>query len=146
MARFIVRQRRAESERGYLRPIARRVEPVSLSTLSLVSRLSPLATLLGQLRELEDRRTFHPEGRLRPARASFRSATQLVPRPGRRAALATRASVLVPSRVAFKVPNRVAICVRRKSRREVLFAKRVAGAGGGRFRKRRYNEYSFVGC
>lgn len=51
----------------------------------------------------------------------------------------------VPKRVGFHMPWQVVICVRRKRRKEVLFAKRKTGAGA-RARVRRRNEYSDVRC
>lgn len=47
-------------------------------------------------------------------------------------------------RLAFALPKRVLVCVRRKQRREVLFAKKRTGRGS-RSRKR-FNVYSQVRC
>lgn len=86
------------------------------------------------LREVEDRREFHPARRLRPARM-----VSGLPAPHKQKSKSFQA--MQPS---FAVPKGVAICVRRKERREVLFARRKTrkGSGGGR----RFNEWSKVKC
>lgn len=48
------------------------------------------------------------------------------------------------NKIAFAVPNKVAICVRRKTRREVLFAKRKTRKGSGANKTR--NFWSDVKC
>ena len=51
----------------------------------------------------------------------------------------------VPARVQFAVPKKVAICIRRKARREVLHALKLTKKGkGGGARKR--NLWSNVKC
>ena len=50
----------------------------------------------------------------------------------------------LPSQIAFSNPNRVAICIRRKRRKEVLFALRKTGRGSRA--RRHYNAHSFVRC
>lgn len=55
----------------------------------------------------------------------------------------------LPYRVGFALPWQVVVCVRRKRRREVLHAFRIAGARGAMrrlFRKPRRNEWSEVRC
>lgn len=99
---------------------------------------------------LSDRRRWRPEP------IGFRSALTI---GGRRAIHSVRPviassrpqkakSKLSPSfpmeRRVFSVPKRVEVCVRRKERREVLFAKRRTGRGS-RTPKRR-NEWSDVKC
>lgn len=56
---------------------------------------------------------------------------------------------VLSERIGFEDPSRVMICVRRKQRREVIFAKKLGGAAGRR--KRRFkppsrNYYSDVDC
>lgn len=46
--------------------------------------------------------------------------------------------------LGFKIPNQVMICVRRKTRKEVMHAKRHAGKGG--HRKPRRNFWSRISC
>lgn len=53
----------------------------------------------------------------------------------------------LPYRVGFALPWQVIICVRRKRRKQVLHALRIAGRRGiGRGKKQRRNEYSEVRC
>lgn len=100
---------------------------------------------LSALQELEDRRQWHPEGEFRPARAFVRSAARLIAPQPQRIVRGRRIRLFSPSMVAFAMPRKVAICVRRKTRREVLHALRVAGGGGMR-KKRRFNAYSRIHC
>lgn len=110
------------------------------------------------LRQIEDRRTFHPAGRLRPAR-------DLNTRRGRVGSLSLLGSqmrfqdpMVNPGSRAFKLfqslskphhdaeySRKLALCIRRKMRAEVLFAAGKAGRGGIR-RSRRRNEFSDVHC
>lgn len=92
---------------------------------------------------LEDRRRFHPERDLRPA-LSFFSKPRLVIRKARKAPLRSRLTAFsgLSHRIGFEVPKRVAICVRRKERREVIMAR---GGGGSRKAKRR-NFWSSIEC
>lgn len=48
----------------------------------------------------------------------------------------------LPSQLAFAVPGKTIVCVRRKRRREVLFAKRKAHGAG----RRRRNQWSNIAC
>lgn len=48
--------------------------------------------------------------------------------------------------VKFRLPKRAIICVRRKLRREVLFAKGGAGKGKRRFRRKHFNDDSNFHC
>lgn len=79
----------------------------------------------------EDRRLFHFD-RPAPAIALRREATRLV---------SPRARML---RIQFAQPDLVAICARRKRRRQVLFAFKKSGRNGGRSYKRNY--FSQIGC
>jgi len=103
------------------------VRRVILSPISLIPPSPALA--------LEDRRYYHPLRSYRPPAAVVRSDARQVLGVGR----GTKA------RISFAVPHRVAICVRRQRRKEVLFARRVAGSGM-RMRKPKYNHWSRVSC
>lgn len=101
---------------------------------------------------VEDRRLFYPrppviarETTYRPARRLSGGLARLVVRPTPQRVL-DRASTarFVPSAVRFDVPRDVAVCVRRKRRREVLHALKVAGRRG--MRRPRRNEYSAISC
>lgn len=93
---------------------------------------------------LEDRRTFHPEGPYRAPQARYRSDTQLVIKGGSNVQKRSMGQVRqvrysTPSAyVGFRRPAHVAICIRRKARREVLFALGVGGSGAVRPGKRTY--------
>ena len=95
---------------------------------------------------LEDRRRFHPDGPFRlssPRRDQRKVVERVVPRIARKAVSRnTRDGV---SKFAFAVPRKVVVCVRRKQRREVLFAMRRTGKGAKR-RIRRRNHWSEVSC
>lgn len=122
------RRRRHEADEIFL-------NPVSLVTPSLLSPLTSPRDVL----DLEDRRQYHPEDYYRPARSvtsEDRNVNVKTP--------AKKFSPALPFGLQFAVPDRVAVCVRRKQRREVLFAK---GRGGGGRRKRPHkNWHSKVSC
>lgn len=107
---------------------------------------SRVATYYPPILLQEDRRTFHPDGPKRAPQAMYRSDTQLVIRGGTHGKKQSKFSTSklwstpdhsAPIHVGFKRPDRVALCVRRKIRRQVLLA---AGVGGKRVRppKRTY--------
>lgn len=114
-----------------------------------------------RLLDVEDRRTWHPDGPLRPARTSRRWHSRVVyrpptrprpPRPGRFIPPAwggdARKRVATPFssfRFRFAAPKFVAVCVRRHQRRQVLFARRLTRAGA-RARTRKRNYQSSVFC
>lgn len=105
----------------------------SIRPLSLLT-LNPTETATQILRELEDRRTYLPDYRTRPAASQRRSDARLVQDP-------TQKSL---RRITFANPAHVAMCLRRKIRREVLHALKVAGGKG--FKKPRRNAWSDIGC
>lgn len=98
------------------------------------------------LLQIEDRRTYWP-GHLA---TQWEPAVRLSGSPARLQAAQkpVRASNVYrlgspPSRILFKAPKRVLVCVRRRQRREVLLA---LGRGGGYHRPPRRNVYSNVHC
>lgn len=103
-----------------------------------VAAFSPHKILKNTLRDIEDRRTFHPEAQKRPARSLNRSQHKLV-------LPAKKNAPRLPARVAFDAPKQVLICIRRKRRKEVLFAKRKTGKGA-RARRHRHNYFSEITC
>lgn len=110
---------------------------VRLSRLDFVSPAVNLA-------QVEDRRTHHPLDFFRPARMLSGHPVQplnvnKLKRP------AKFKSPVVPHGLRFAVPEKTVMCVRRKKRREVLFAKKRAGGAGSRKPKTR-NWYSKIGC
>lgn len=107
------------------------------SLLDLQKRLFAPPDELPRRRALEpDQRRFHPAPkRLRPIAPNYRYASQTVIRGARN--LQTRAPLGV------RIPNYIAICIRRKVRKEVLHAKRKAGKG---HKQPRRNEWSSIKC
>lgn len=119
---------------------------VSRVTVPSLSSLEPLTLPL-----IEDRRTFHPD-RVRPA-ARFTtggpSRLGLSERKNTRGRFkGFKANSQTKAPIAFDVPASVAVCVRRKTRKQVLFAQRKTGrAGTKRLRRtRRRSSYSSVRC
>lgn len=107
------------------------------------------------LREIEDRRTWHPEGVSRPARSFNRSRhlltvyksphKEITIQGGYQSPFAIKKLFdTVPVGVQFQTPYKVLICVRRQQRKEVMFAKNKAGRGGQK--SPIYSEYSSVRC
>lgn len=87
------------------------------SPVRLLSSPVPLSTL--RLLPTGDSRFFHPLPSLtRPFAAAPRAAARLVVAP--------------MAKMRFASPLRVAVCVRRKVRKQVLFAARIAGGRVGR--------------
>lgn len=110
--------------------------PVRLAVVS-APRLSPQT-----LRELQDLRRFDPTASTRPASSVRRDQARLT-QPVRRAKKPTKPAPLW-SQPQFAVPKKVAICVRRQTRKEVLHAKKVAGKSG--LKKPRRNMWSKIRC
>lgn len=107
-------------------------------------RLSPPII---DLRTLEDRREYHPEGDNRPAKSFTRIAAHVVqkqPKKKNQKISATKKLHQVQT-LSFNVPQSVAICIRRKTRTEVLHALRKTGRGISRRRPRR-NQHSHISC
>lgn len=98
-----------------------------------------------------DTRTWHPDPITRPI-AEPRSASRLkLPKDS---AVSSHRSVqdrsrnsrtgTLPATVAFSQPKQVTVCIRRKTRREVLFAKKRTGKGSSAPRTR--SQWSDVKC
>lgn len=122
---------------------ARRAASVSPHNSSANRRLPlptvPLVTLTHTT--YPDRRTWSPQRVLGPPAARNVNATRLV--AADRIGDAVRRQSKAPIR--FAVPEKVALCVRRQQRREVMHAIKKAGKSGGQKRHRR-NQWSNVSC
>lgn len=102
--------------------------------------LQTVASTARQARNLalyEDRRTYHPQPQLRPARRITGGFASVAAAPNRHLAKP-------PSKLRFMDPQRVLICVRRQVRRQVLHALKHAGKSGQR--SPRPSWYSSVHC
>ena len=109
---------------------------LQLQTLRPVPRLKLLDTRTEQrhIASLEDRRRFRPDLLSAPPVAVTRAATRL--KVGRKL-----------HSVKFAKPEQISLCAKRQRRKQVLFAKQIAGGKGlGRHKKRRTNQFSSVGC
>lgn len=96
------------------------------------------------LRVIEDRRTFHPEQKFRPAATlSRRDQRRLVEKA--RDVSKQGPSFFEPRTLGFAVPEKVARCVRRNQRREVILALNLGGKGA-RAPRRRRDQYSEISC
>lgn len=112
-------------------------KPVASFPRLLPAFISPVV-LRPVVKSLEDRRTFHPLGRLRPAAALTRGSRALVSRGP--------SFVYPTARVGFAAPAAVSICVRRHVRREALFGLNRVGAGKRVSKRRKYSAFSNVDC
>lgn len=122
---------RGRSRRGTLDTANRRL-PTSTVSYPVRSSQLDLEDLIRDrnLSAIEDRRVYHPDGPHRAARSiSGRSDHRLIdPWKG----------------ISFDRPDEVVICVRRKTRKEVMHALKHAGKAGQR--RPRRNRYSDVEC
>lgn len=117
--------------------------PVDIATgLDVVDRWpvsDSLAAVRSMLPQIEDRRTYDPSVEA-PVRSLRRSTVRsIVPK----ANVAGRQASYAYGSIQFQAPAKVAICVRRKARRQVMFAK---GKAGGRHRKPRRGPHSYIWC
>jgi len=119
---------------------SREIDPLVEEILHPVTAFSsgfdffdPIDALRRAVRAVDDRRRFDPNI-VRPAYSLGRDARRLVAKTfpvGKR-------DDRLSARVGFAVPERVAVCVRRQQRREVIHATRKNGSGGSRRRRRNY--------
>jgi len=148
-----------------LNTIANRRLP-TLSKNNVRLRPSPLSPRMNQgtfrrfktmrpsvpLQAAEDRRYWHPAAPIhRPVRTlsgvqSHRlvigkpnGRKQVSTNPYKRSAVAKPDMAGPPHQIAFHAPEKVVICVRRKRRKEVIFALNKAGKGGQRRPRRTHN-------
>lgn len=130
MARRRSKRQRRASEAPIVRPLAVR----------LLRPLAPPSLPRHPRSEIEDRRTHHPLGFFRPARQwSGHGVKPHVVSP------AKKFSPALPFNVRFADPRKTLVCVRRKERREVIFAKNKMKRGAAA-RRRRRNWFSEVSC
>lgn len=133
------RSRSRSYRRDYHYPITRRSLPIRRAK-------KPLPNLT----HYEDRRLWHPENNNAPAKSFNRSRHRLiVPKRNNRSVSAPSYSLhhlfeALPVTIGFEAPKKVLVCVRRKVRKEILFALNKTGKRGQK--RPRWNEYSHVQC
>lgn len=120
---------------------------------NFITKPKPYAPIVTQPLHLPsfDNRLFHPDPVTRTI-SEPRSASRLV--IPRESAVSPRRSVQdrpgnsrtarLPHQLAFSQPKQVSVCIRRKARREVLFAKQRTRKGAGSRRHR--NQWSEIKC
>lgn len=107
-------------------------------TLTLPRPVVPAS--FNDLRDAQDWRRYDPEP------VTSRSAKTTVGTNARiRASGSARGKMSVPKSLGFVAPQKVVVCVRRKTRKEVLHALGYTGRGRGGGKKR-FNHYSKVHC
>lgn len=125
-------------------------DTLELARGSLLDTLDGSTVVRSPLVEVEDNRYFHPAGPYRPVRSSRRFTVPVIasigdssrprsPFPSDRGRLFGSSPIY-----AFKAPRGVAVCVRRKSRKEVMHA--LGFAGGKTSKRRRRNMNSDIRC
>ena len=95
------------------------------------------------LQKLEDRRTFHPEKNYRPL-SHVRNAAKLIAVDRTYSNNKRPIPSHTKARIAFADPKRIALCIRRQKRKEVLHALNKTGKIGQK--KPQRNEYSSISC
>ena len=126
-----MRRRSTSGSSGTRRPPA---EP-------LLDRILSVTTLPFSPLQVDDRRFFDPAGPLRPAYSVYRADRRLI---AKSSTVGSPRNDTLSARVGFAVPKRVAVCVRRQQRKEVIHA--LGKQGGGGSRRRRRNSWSDIDC
>lgn len=110
-------------------------------TQSLTVRLRSRAAIGDALKQVQDLRTFDFEPGTRPAfslSGGVASVGAVSPQKPK------QAPSKVPYQLAFSAPAETLVCVRRRRRKEVLFAKRKTGRAGQK--KPRRSKWSSYQC
>lgn len=110
---------------------------------SLTTRVARAVPLSHPLSLIQDFRTFDPAPASRPVFRLDGAKSSIVAAPNKNGRT-IRSRSLLPSHVGFADAPNVIVCVRRKRRREVLFAKRKTRKGAGS--RRRRNQFSNIRC
>lgn len=114
---------------------------IKKNTFNPAPLLQPLAPK--PLKLLEDRRAFHPTKHVEPKTVSARPRQVL--RAERSPSISRpHAAPYLSPRIGLAKPDQVAMCIRRKTRREVIFAKGKTRKGAGARRTR--NQWSDLSC
>lgn len=133
-------RRNTDPERDDPDPIASLLSPVAPPGPSV---LSPGLTPREVFNEIEDRRTYTPDD---PFRSPMLSSGLVAGYSSQPRATQNRARTpIVRFQPAFDKPAATLVCVRRKERREVIFAHKKHRKGAGA-RRRRRNWLSDIRC
>lgn len=133
------RRRRNEKGRRDNTLIANQRLPASIDVFNLRQLELPLTLI-------DDRRTYHPD----PARLPKMITGAPVSFKVRKKPTTYQKSLkknwqsYVPNLISFAENKNVLICIRRKKRKEVLFAKKKTGMRGQK--RPRFNSYSSIHC
>lgn len=114
----------------------RDVRYIAKPRLSFLNSFSHTSRISTPLQQISDRRIFHPDRLVRNAVSTLNAPHAL--------AVANPYSRKLSSNVRFQNPHKVLVCIRRKIRKQILFAK--GGAGSRKMRRPTYNYYSSVRC
>lgn len=126
---------------------AERVSHLSIASprLSRPAYVNPYDRLyVAPLIEVEDRRSYHPLDFFRPAKMLSGHPVQPVNVNKTKTRGRPYFKMAVPSGLRFAQPAKTVMCVRRKTRREVIIAKSFTKRGRGS--PKRKNWYSKIGC
>lgn len=93
--------------------------------------------------EIEDRRLWNPERIVKPYRDTRGWPARFKIVSKRAEQEAKKKSNWLPTAIGFINPTRVAVCVRRKQRREIMHA---LGVAGGAVKAPRFNDASKIRC
>lgn len=116
-------------------------DDMSIANVSLRSPILRATRLTG----MDDRRTFDFEPQTRPAKLFTGSTASItVTSTTQKRKSPSKGARLGRAQLAFTLPGETLVCIRRRRRKEVLFAKRKAGRAGQR--RPRRSPFSGVKC
>lgn len=134
-------RRRERIRLARLAPAVSMGRPVSPAGRPFFQILRPKVTLT----LIEDRRRFHPLGKAAPAAVISRRDQRRIVEKVKDVSRYAGPLAMPVARLGFAVPSKVAVCVRRKQRREAIFAFGRAGKGAAAKRRRR-SEFTNISC
>lgn len=127
----------SRSRRRRVNNLVQRNNPLTIAKVPLLRRnVLPLT-------QIEDKRQFIP--RISYIRNSPKVFRPLRTSSARNAKLRYGINLRSPFGFIIHAPRNAVLCVRRKIRREVLFAKGAAGGRSSR-KPKRFNQYSHIHC
>lgn len=116
-------------------------------------RVKKLGLLKNALQETEDNRQWHPDVpygvntvRWRTPLRRDTGKSRIIPRASYIQSDKRKNIVNIPYQLGFSIPKNVIVCIRRKIRKQVMFALKLTKRGSGSGRRRRYTEDSKYRC